>query len=96
VTSTGEALQIGVRTSIGKALLRRFGTEAEFWDVEQCTIERRSDGQWMVTPAPGTANETLINGTALTAPKILSAGDVLAAGRGSKGISKLPLTAHVA
>jgi eukaryotic-like serine/threonine-protein kinase len=89
-------LRIGVRTEIGKAVLRQFGADAEFWDAKQCTVERRADGQWIVTPAPGTVNETLINGAPLTTPRALSEGDVLAAGRSAKGISKLPLTAHVA
>ena len=91
----GESLQIGMRTEIGKAVLRRFGADAEFWDDKQCTVERRADGQWIVTPAPGTVNETLVNGAPLTTPRALSDGDVLAAGRSAKGISKLPLTARV-
>ncbi len=92
--SGGESLHIGVRTEIGKALLRRFGADAEFWDTKQCTVERRADGQWIITPAPGTVNETLINGAPLTASRALSDSDVLAAGRSAKGISKLPLTVH--
>ncbi|MGH8655999.1 MAG: protein kinase domain-containing protein [Gammaproteobacteria bacterium] len=96
VAPGGESLRIGVWTEIGNAVLRRFGADAEFWDAKQCTVERRSDGQWIVTPAPGTVNETLINGAPLTTPRALSDGDVLAAGRSAKGISKLPLTAHVA
>ena len=94
VAASGEALRIGVRTEIGKAVLRRFGADAAFWDAKQCTVERRPDGQWIVTPAPGTVNETLINGARLTTPHALTDGDVLAAGRSAKGISKLPLTAH--
>ena len=94
VTATGGSLPVGIRTEIGKALLRRFGPDAEFWDDQQCILERRPDGQWMVTPAPGTVNETLLNGAPLTAPRPLSDGDVLAAGRSAKGISKLPLTAR--
>lgn len=95
VAASGEALRIGVRTEIGKAVLRRFGADSEFWDTRQCTVERRPDGQWIVTPAPGTVNETLINGARLTTPHALADGDVLAAGRSAKGISKLPLMAHV-
>ena len=95
VSSGGESLEIGIRTVIGKAVLRRFGAEAEFWEDQQCTIERQPDGQWTVKPSPGTANETLLNGTPLTAPRGLSEGDVLAVGRSAKGISKLPLTARV-
>jgi hypothetical protein len=94
VSADGKSLQVGIRTEIGKALLRRFGADAEFWDEKQCTVERRVDGQWIVTPAPGTVNETLINGAPLTTSRVLSEGDVLAAGRSAKGISKLPLTAR--
>jgi serine/threonine protein kinase len=94
VTAAGQALQIGVRTDIGKAMLRRFGADAEFWDERQCTVDRRPDGQWVVTPVPGTVNETLVNGAPVTSARPLSDGDVLAAGRGAKGISKLPLTAR--
>jgi hypothetical protein len=89
-------LQIRVRTALGKSVLRRFGPDAEFWDDTQCTIERGTDGRWTVTPARPTVNETLINGAPLTARQPLHEGDVIAAGRSAKGISKLPLTAHVA
>lgn len=71
-------------------MLRRFGPDAEFWDEKQCTLERRADGKWIVTPAAGTVNETLVNGTVLSAPRVVSDGDVLAAGRSAKGITKLP------
>ena len=94
MTAAGQALPVGIRTEIGKAILRRFGADAEFWDDRQCTVERAADGQWIVTPAPGTVNETLLNGAPLTTPRPLSDGDVLAAGRSAKGISKLPLTAR--
>lgn len=94
VAAGGGSLQIGIRTDMGRSVLRQLGTDAEFWDERQCIVERRTDGQWIVTPVPGTVNETLINGVPLTAPRTLSDGDVLAAGRSAKGISKLPLTAR--
>lgn len=94
VAAGGASLHIRIRTALGKALLRRLGADAEFWDAAQCTVERRVDGQWIVTPVPGTVNETLINGTALTGPWALSDGDVLAVGRSARGVSKLPLTAR--
>jgi eukaryotic-like serine/threonine-protein kinase len=94
LTTAGKSLPIGIRTELGKTLLRRFGPDAEFWDDTQCIIERRPDGQWIVTPAPSTVNETLLNGTSLTTTRPLSEGDILAAGRSDKGISKLPLTAR--
>jgi serine/threonine protein kinase len=94
VAAGGQSLPVGIRTEIGKALLRRFGADAEFWSDTQCIVERRPDGQWIVSPAPGTVNETLLNGVPLTTPRPLSDGDVLAVGRSAKGISKLPLTAR--
>jgi eukaryotic-like serine/threonine-protein kinase len=87
----GRALQLGVRTALGKHVVRQFGADAEFWDATQCTLERLPDGRWRVTPAAGTANETLLNGEILTAPQPLADGDVLAVGRKAKGIVKLPL-----
>lgn len=94
VASGGQSIPLGIRTELGKALLRRFGADAEYWDDTQCIVERRADGQWVVSPAAGTVNETLLNGVHLTAPRALREGDVLAAGRSAKGISKLPLTAR--
>lgn len=94
VSPGGASLRIRVRTEIGKAVLRPFGPEAEFWDVTQCTIERQVDGRWLVIPAPATVNETLINGMPLMTGHALREGDVIAAGRSAKGISKLPLTAR--
>jgi hypothetical protein len=96
VAASGKTLKIGIRTVIGKAVLRSFGSEAEFWDDAQCTIERRADGQWVIRPGTGTVNETLVNGATLTEPRPLNEGDVIAAGRSAKGISKLPLTARAA
>jgi hypothetical protein len=58
----GRTLRIGVRTELGKVLVRPFGADAEFWDDRQCILERGVSRQWMVSPALGTANETLVNG----------------------------------
>jgi len=92
----GRALAIGVRTVVGKHLVRQFGADAEFWDAEQCIIDRLPDRRWQLTPGAGTANETLLNGDVLTAPRPLRDGDVIAVGRKAKGIVKLPLTVRAA
>jgi hypothetical protein len=92
VGNGGRALQIGVRTEVGKHLARQFGSDADFWDVRQLVLERRPDKRWQVTPVPGTANETLLNSEILTAPQPLHEGDVIAVGRKASGIIKLPLT----
>jgi hypothetical protein len=88
----GQALQVGVRTEVGKHLARQFGSDAEFWDARQCVLERLPDRRWQLSPVPGTANETLLNGEVLSAPRPLHDGDVIAVGRKAKGIVKLPLT----
>ena len=88
----GKSLRLSVRTELGKALMRQFGPEAEFWDHRQCVIERGRDGHWTLVPAGPTTNETLVNGRALVRASLLSAGDRIAVGREAKGIAKLPLT----
>jgi serine/threonine protein kinase len=90
----GGSLQIGVRTEIGKPLIRQFGPDSEFWDDRQCVLERNSGRQWVLSPVAGTPNETLVNGAALTTPHVLRQGDRIAVGRQAKGIAKLPLTAR--
>ncbi|HEY0249977.1 MAG TPA: protein kinase, partial [Kofleriaceae bacterium] len=92
VAADGRALQIGIRTELGKALVRQFGADGEFWDLQQCVIERPDGKQWMISPVAGTANETLVNGKALVAARPLHQGDQIAVGREAKGVIKLPLT----
>ena len=87
----GRSLQIGVRTELGKSVVRQFGPEGEFWDGRQCVLERGAGGQWVLSPVLSAVNETLVNGKALTAPHALRQGDVIAVGRQAKGVSKLPL-----
>ena len=94
VDSTGRKLQIGVRTELGKAVMRQFGADGEFWDDRQCVIERGAGRQWIISPVAGTVNETLVNGHTLVAPHALAQGDVIAVGRQQKGVLKLPLTAR--
>ena len=94
VAPDGRSVQIAVRTELGKALVRQFGPDGEFWDHRQCVLERRSGRQWIVSPVEGSTNETLVNGEALTAPRPLKHGDLIAVGRQSKGVIKMPLTAR--
>ncbi|HEX2201870.1 MAG TPA: protein kinase [Longimicrobium sp.] len=96
VGESGQAMTVGVRTPLGKHMVRQFGDDYAVWDTEQCTLERGPDGTWVIVPKAGTTNETLLNGEALTAPRPLREGDVIAVGRAAKGIAKLPLTARAA
>jgi serine/threonine protein kinase len=88
----GRSLRIGVRTELTRSLMEQLGPEAHFWDVRQCVIDRNSQGQWVLTPAEVTVNETLLNAVAVTRPVVLSAGDSIAVGRQAKGVVKMPLT----
>jgi eukaryotic-like serine/threonine-protein kinase len=90
----GRSLRIGVRTELGKVLVRQFGPDGEFWDNRQCVLERRASRQWIVSPLAETTNETLLNGKTLTAPHALLDGDQIAVGRQEKGVIKMPLTAR--
>ena len=81
----GRALQIGVRTELGKALVRQFGADAEFWDDRQCVLERRADGQWMVSPVAGHRERDAGQRRAAHAPRALREGDVIAVGRAGQG-----------
>ncbi|HEX5871825.1 MAG TPA: protein kinase [Longimicrobium sp.] len=96
VGASGHVLTLGVRTPLGKHIVRQFGEDANVWDSEQMVIERGADGAWQVTPMKPTTNETLLNGAAITTPQTLEAGDVIAVGREAKGIAKLPLTVRAA
>jgi len=94
VSATGRALRIGVRTELGKAIVRQLGTDGEFWDNRQCVLDRGARRQWTVSPVAGSVNDTLVNGRTLTGPRALEQGDVIAVGRQEKGVLKLPLTAR--
>jgi hypothetical protein len=96
VGESGLVMTLGVRTPLGKHIVRQFGDDANVWDAEQLVIERGADGAWQVTPRTPTTNETLLNGAAVTTPEVLHEGDVIAVGREAKGISKLPLTVRPA
>ena len=88
----GRSIENSVRTELGKPLVKLFGSGSEFWDTKQCFLDRDEDNRWVVIPVSGTANDTLLNGEALTGPRPLKAGDQLAVGRQAKGIVKLPIT----
>jgi hypothetical protein len=90
----GRVLRFRIRTTLGKAMLRPLGPDAEFWDDRQCVLERNNSGEWLLVPNDGAVNETLVNGRAISAPQLLREADVIAVGRQSKAIVKLPLTAR--
>ncbi len=96
VGESGQAMLVGVRTPLGKHIVRQFGDDFNVWDADQAVVERGPDGVWRVVPVVGTTNETLLNGAAVTSTQPLREGDVIAVGREAKGIAKLPLTVRSA
>jgi serine/threonine protein kinase len=94
VGEDGKELTLTIRTEIGKYLLRQFGDDSKFFDTLQFTVAPIAGGGWEVVPNTGATNETLLNGHAVTDAQRLNEGDVLAVGRASKGVVKLPLTIH--
>lgn len=88
---SGTTLQLGITTRIARRNVRGLGDDSRFWsDDWQFTMER-TEGGWRIVPNPGATNETLLNSKALKAPHVLRSGEVIAVGRESKGIAKLPL-----
>ena len=81
-------------TVIGKSSVKQFGKDATFWSEPQFSLEREGT-DWAVTHHPKAKNETLLNGKAVTERQTVKDGDVLAVGRESKGIIKLPLTVRI-
>jgi len=87
-------IPILVRTTVGQRLIRKFGEDARFWHEDQMVIEPR-EGRWFVIPNTSAPNETILNGKAVTKPTQIKHGDVIGAGRESKGVMKLPLTVRL-
>ncbi len=85
----GQCLDFGLTMPLGRRLLESFGPDSRFTDAHQCTIERRSDG-WFLVPRSGTTNPTLLNGVQIAEPTQLREGNIVAVGRPSA--PKLQLT----
>jgi eukaryotic-like serine/threonine-protein kinase len=88
--SNGASIPIGVRTAVGHRLLKPMGEDAQFYSEPQFTIEP-SGSDWYLVPEVKATNETLVNGETVTVRLRLKGGDVVAVGRKSKGVTKLPL-----
>lgn len=96
VSESERSLTVGVRTVLGKHMVRQLGEDFNVWDTEQCVLERTADGIWQIVPREGTTNETMVNGEAVTEPRPLHEGDVIAVGRAAKGVARMPLTVRSA
>ncbi len=95
LSSAEGSLALNITTRLNGRGMRALGADSRFWDNDwQLTLERTASG-WNVLPNPAAPNETLVNGTPVTAATSLNHGDVLAVGRAAKGIAKLPLNVRI-
>ena len=90
IAESGDELDVGINMPLGKDALKTLGSDAEFFDHEQFVLKRQGM-DWEIIPNLNATNETLLNGVKMTEAKLLSQGDVIAVGRESKGVEKLPL-----
>ncbi|MGL6074901.1 MAG: FHA domain-containing serine/threonine-protein kinase [Fimbriiglobus sp.] len=90
----GEKFRTSQGMLIGRSVLVRFGEESVYTSEPQFRLDRADNG-WFVAPIGETKNQTLLNGRHLTVRTRLKTGDVLAVGKESKGVVKLPLQVTV-
>lgn len=91
-SESGTSLFFSIKTQVGKNLCRGCGSDSQFMDTHQFTVERNSAGEWVIAPNTSSTNETLLNGKALSETVSLRSEDIISVGRESKSIAKLPLT----
>jgi len=90
LSGSGVSIEFGVTTTVGRSLLERFGSDAQFASASQFAVAREAE-EWFVEPAAGTRNETLLNGAKVVARTMVKTGDRLAVGNSAKGVEKLQL-----
>lgn len=84
-------VKISIDTKIGRPMLKHVSPDSQFFSDPQFRLYRDTGKTWMIGPADGIQNQTLVDGKTLTAPVVLRNGMRIAVGNESKGIEKLPL-----
>jgi len=92
--NTGTPLVFHITTRVGKALLKRFGPEGDYADLEQFVADLR-DGIWSVSPVDTAKNPTLLNGKPLTTLTTLADGDLINLGSRTSSRVALPLRVRI-
>lgn len=85
-------LTANLTTSIGRTILKKFGEDYKFWDENQLTLQKQSDGTWRILPNVNAKNKTMINGKEAMNNTTLSSGMRISVGNPDKKIEKLPIT----
>lgn len=84
-------VKISIDMKIGRPMLKHVSPDAQFFSDPQFKLYRDTGKTWMIGPADGIQNQTLVDGKTLTAPVVLRNGMRIAVGNESKGVEKLPL-----
>jgi serine/threonine protein kinase len=92
-SSDGIEQSIGARVVFGRVVLAKFGEGARYASDQQFILDRSGD-EWFVEACPGTANDTMLNGSLLEGGSRaqLAAGDTIAIGKAARKKTVLELT----
>ena len=93
INQAGTTIPLGfLPTKLNDAWARSaVGDDAVFWAKDwQMRIEL-CDNEWILTPNPAATNQTMLDGAAVTAPRVLESGMIIGVGREEKAIIKTPL-----
>jgi serine/threonine protein kinase len=88
-------LKMNIDTVVGKIMLSSVHSDAQFLADAQFRLHRPGGNGWVISPMPGTPNETLLDGQKLDAPTPLRNGMRIGVGRAAKGVEKLPLVVTI-
>lgn len=92
--ATGKSVVLRTQQALGSDLLKGLDEEGRYFETHHFDLIPEGVA-WYVQPRPGTGNELLLNGKAVTAKTEIKAGHVLAVGREAKGVQKCPLKVEV-
>jgi serine/threonine protein kinase len=92
-SSDGIEQSIGARVVFGRVVLAKFGDGAKYASDQQFILDRNGE-DWFVEACPGTANDTILNGSLLEGGSRvqLALGDTIAIGKAARKKTVLELT----
>jgi serine/threonine protein kinase len=87
----GKPIRVRITTILGRALYKRFGSEARYVHPQQFKVKKNSRGYWVLCPNLKAVNKTLLNGEILERSVALREGDIIAIGSETKKDQVLPV-----
>ena len=87
---------VNIDSDFGKRVFKGIHADAQYVGENQFKLYRDpSAKQWMIAHDPSATNETIVNGSKLAGPMLVTDGIRVSVGNSSKGIEKFPLTINV-